>query len=83
METLGRNPARIISAWHDFVAAHGGAGRPLRGIGEPIWPGRIRPAVGAHGGRGVWFANTMCDLVQIRSQADGTVVRVHVHRSPL
>jgi anti-sigma regulatory factor (Ser/Thr protein kinase) len=245
MEMLGRNPARIISAWHDFVAAHGGSGRPLRGIGEPIWPGRsepevaechrheallnvafddgppwwllcpydvtalpcevleearrthpvvrergeaspspafpsplaaepfhgvlpepseptqelvfgardlgtirrlvaesarvgglgrarsdelvlcvselaansvlhgggtgvfrtwlegtavacevrdrgalgdpltgrIRPALGAHNGRGVWFANTMCDLVQIRSQADGTVVRVHVHRS--
>jgi anti-sigma regulatory factor (Ser/Thr protein kinase) len=43
METLGRNPARIISAWHDFVAEHGGAGRPLRGIGEPIWPGRSQP----------------------------------------
>jgi anti-sigma regulatory factor (Ser/Thr protein kinase) len=40
METLGRNPARIISAWHDFVTAHEGSGRPLRGIGEPIWPGR-------------------------------------------
>jgi anti-sigma regulatory factor (Ser/Thr protein kinase) len=40
METLGRNPARIISAWHDFVTAHEDAGRPLRGIGEPIWPGR-------------------------------------------
>jgi anti-sigma regulatory factor (Ser/Thr protein kinase) len=43
METLGRNPARIISAWNDFVGAHGGAGRPLRGIGEPIWPGRSGP----------------------------------------
>ena len=43
METLGRNPARIISAWHDFVTAHEGAGRPLRGIGEPIWPGRSEP----------------------------------------
>jgi anti-sigma regulatory factor (Ser/Thr protein kinase) len=242
METLGRNPGRIISAWHDFVAAHDG---PLRGIGEPIWPGRsepevdechrheallnvafdegppwwlicpydvtalpddvlegarrthpvvrergaaqtsttfpsplasepfhgmlpeppgvaeqvpfgaddltkvrrlvgeaarlaglddtrtgelvlcvselaansvlhgggtgilrtwregtalvcevrdrgalrerlagrIRPALDARNGRGVWFANTMCDLVQIRSQADGTVVRVHMYRS--
>jgi anti-sigma regulatory factor (Ser/Thr protein kinase) len=43
METLGRNPARIISAWHDFVSAHGGLGRPLRGIGEPVWPGRSEP----------------------------------------
>jgi anti-sigma regulatory factor (Ser/Thr protein kinase) len=244
METLGRNPARIISAWHDFVSANEGGGRPLRGIGEPIWKGRsarelqechrheallnvafddgppwwlvcpydssaldddvldearrthpvvrergraqasegfpsplashpfhgmlaepeapvheyafgiddlaavrrlvtesaqaaclaepriselvlcvselaansvlhgggtgvlriwneddgiacevrdrgalralltgrIRPAVDALNGRGVWFANTMCDLVQIRSQADGTVVRVHMYR---
>jgi anti-sigma regulatory factor (Ser/Thr protein kinase) len=40
MEMLGRNPARIISAWHDFVTAHEGTGRTLRGIGEPIWPGR-------------------------------------------
>jgi anti-sigma regulatory factor (Ser/Thr protein kinase) len=45
--------------------------------------GRIRPALDAQNGRGVWFANTMCDLVQIRSQADGTVVRVHVHRSSI
>jgi anti-sigma regulatory factor (Ser/Thr protein kinase) len=43
METLGRNPARIISAWHDFITTHEGAGRPLRGIGEPIWPGRSEP----------------------------------------
>lgn len=31
------NPARIIPFWRDFVAAHDG---PVRGIGEPIWPGR-------------------------------------------
>jgi anti-sigma regulatory factor (Ser/Thr protein kinase) len=43
METLGRNPGRIISAWHDFVATHGCEGQPLRGIGEPIWPGRSEP----------------------------------------
>ena len=38
MEVLGRNPARIIPFWRDFVDGHGGA--PVRGIGEPIWPGR-------------------------------------------
>ena len=43
METLGRNPARIISAWHDFVSANDGSGRALRGVGEPIWPGRSEP----------------------------------------
>lgn len=40
MQVLGHNPARIIPAWLDFVAAHRDAGVPLRGIGEPIWAGR-------------------------------------------
>src|SRR4051794_12105654 len=40
MRELGRNPALIISAWQDFVAEHGGGDRPLRGIGEPVWPER-------------------------------------------
>ncbi len=37
---LGRNPARIIPAWREFVDDWSGPGRPARGIGEPIWPGR-------------------------------------------
>jgi anti-sigma regulatory factor (Ser/Thr protein kinase) len=45
MEELGRNPARIIPAWQEFVDVHGGAGRPLRGIGEPIWSGRTEPEI--------------------------------------
>ena len=36
MAEVGRNPARIIAAWHDFVAANRGAVQ-LRGIGEPIY----------------------------------------------
>lgn len=40
MEALGRNPARIIPFWRQFVDEHGGHDRPLRGIGEPVWPGR-------------------------------------------
>lgn len=40
MTELGRNPARIIPAWSAFVEEHVGLGRPLRGIGEPIWSGR-------------------------------------------
>lgn len=40
MEELGRNPARIIPAWQRFVDEHGGRDRPVRGIGEPVWPGR-------------------------------------------
>jgi anti-sigma regulatory factor (Ser/Thr protein kinase) len=40
MPSLGRNPACIIPAWRDFVADHLAEGRPMRGIGEPIWPER-------------------------------------------
>ena len=38
MSKLGSNPARIIPAWQTFLDEH--EGRPVRGIGEPIWPGR-------------------------------------------
>lgn len=40
MARLGHNPARIIPAWQQFLAEHAADGRPLRGIGEPIWSGR-------------------------------------------
>jgi len=40
MNDVGRNPARIIPAWQDFVDEHLAEGRPVRGIGEPIWAGR-------------------------------------------
>jgi anti-sigma regulatory factor (Ser/Thr protein kinase) len=42
MADLGANPARIIPAWRQFLAARRQEG-PVRGVGEPIWPGR-RPA---------------------------------------
>jgi anti-sigma regulatory factor (Ser/Thr protein kinase) len=44
-------------------------------ITDPL-AGRIRPAVEQLGGRGLWLANQLCDLVQIRSGSDGTVVRL-------
>jgi anti-sigma regulatory factor (Ser/Thr protein kinase) len=40
MHSLGRNPARIIPFWRDFLDEDANGGRSLRGIGEPIWPGR-------------------------------------------
>jgi anti-sigma regulatory factor (Ser/Thr protein kinase) len=39
MEAVGRNPARIIPAWREFVDASSDHSR-LRGVGEPIWAGR-------------------------------------------
>ena len=40
MAEVGSNPARIIPLWRTFVAEHGSANTPVRGIGEPIWRGR-------------------------------------------
>jgi DcmR-like sensory protein len=40
MGELGRNPARIIPAWQEFLNAPETRGGPARGIGEPIWTGR-------------------------------------------
>ena len=42
--------------------------------------GRTRPAAGGQiGGYGMWLANQLCELVQVRSFASGTVVRIHMH----
>src|SRR3954468_131155 len=40
MAGVGANPARIIPAWQAFVGEHLREGRPVRGIGEPVWAGR-------------------------------------------
>jgi anti-sigma regulatory factor (Ser/Thr protein kinase) len=40
MADVGANPARIIPAWSDFLSRHARKGVSVRGIGEPIWPGR-------------------------------------------
>ncbi|HEX6780427.1 MAG TPA: sensor histidine kinase [Solirubrobacterales bacterium] len=48
------------------------------GLIEDPLVGRTRPDVAQEGGRGLWIANRLCDLVQIRSGAQGTTVRLHV-----
>jgi anti-sigma regulatory factor (Ser/Thr protein kinase) len=40
MAEIGNNPARIIPAWRQFVDERAAGGRPVRGVGEPIWVGR-------------------------------------------
>ena len=40
MDDVGLNPARIIPVWRSFVDENSALGRPMRGVGEPIWPGR-------------------------------------------
>ena len=48
-------------------------------IGDPL-VGRQRPRAGQVGGYGLWLANQLCDLVQIRSLPTGSVVRLHMRR---
>jgi len=41
--------------------------------------GRRRPVADPHGGGfGMWLATQCCDLVQVRSFPEGTVVRLHM-----
>jgi anti-sigma regulatory factor (Ser/Thr protein kinase) len=46
-------------------------------IEEPL-VGRLQPQISQEGGRGLWLANRLCDLVQIRSSERGTTVRLHL-----
>ena len=46
-------------------------------IGDPL-VGRRVPDPMQEDGRGVWIANQLCDLVQIRSNKAGTQVRIRM-----
>lgn len=43
--SVGQNPACLIAVWQEFVERYAPTGRPLRGVGEPIWAGRDAAAV--------------------------------------
>jgi anti-sigma regulatory factor (Ser/Thr protein kinase) len=45
-------------------------------IDEPL-VGRRLPILDQPGGRGIWLANQLCDLVQVRTFEDGNVIRIH------
>lgn len=46
-------------------------------IDDPL-VGRLAPLPTAVAGRGLWLANHLCDLVQVRSSRTGTVARLHI-----
>jgi anti-sigma regulatory factor (Ser/Thr protein kinase) len=48
-------------------------------ISQPM-VGREEPSVGQIGGHGIWLVNLVCDLVQVRSSADGSTVRMQMNR---
>jgi anti-sigma regulatory factor (Ser/Thr protein kinase) len=47
-------------------------------IADPL-AGRDCPGASEMSGRGLYLVNQVCDLVQLRSSPDGSVVRVHMH----
>jgi anti-sigma regulatory factor (Ser/Thr protein kinase) len=51
-----------------------------RGLLDDPLAGRQEPAGDQNGGRGLWIANQLCELVQVRTFAKRTVVRLHVRR---
>jgi anti-sigma regulatory factor (Ser/Thr protein kinase) len=46
-------------------------------IADPL-AGRSRPSHRSSSGRGLWMVNHLCDLVQVRSTKEGSVVRLHM-----
>jgi anti-sigma regulatory factor (Ser/Thr protein kinase) len=49
-----------------------------RGRIEHPLAGRERPQPGQPGGYGLWLAHQVCDLVQVRTLPEGSVVRLHM-----
>jgi anti-sigma regulatory factor (Ser/Thr protein kinase) len=54
----------------------------VRDGGHIVQPliGREEPAIGQIGGHGIWLVNLVCDLVQVRSSARGSTVRMQMTR---
>jgi anti-sigma regulatory factor (Ser/Thr protein kinase) len=69
----GSGVLRVWSEGGSLLAEVEDGGR----IEEPL-VGRLRPGLRQEGGRGLWLANQLCDLVQIRSREGRTAVRIHL-----
>jgi anti-sigma regulatory factor (Ser/Thr protein kinase) len=90
---VGRDLALAVDEAATNTASHGGGRGVLAGwidgpalvceirdggrITDPL-VGRRAPGPHQGGGRGLWIANQLCDLVQVRSCDTGTVVRLHM-----
>lgn len=72
----GSGRLRLWSTERDVVCEIRDRGR----VTDPL-VGRLRPSPHGVDGRGLWIANQTCDLVQIRSDEDGTTVRLHMRRT--
>jgi hypothetical protein len=68
-----RGTVRVWRAGATLVCDLRDSGR----IEDPM-TGRVAPVPSPVEGDGIWLANQLCDLVQLRSFADGGVVRLHM-----
>jgi anti-sigma regulatory factor (Ser/Thr protein kinase) len=71
----GNGSARIWQDEHELVCEVSDTGV----IRDPLVGRRVPPS-DRPGGRGVWLMNQLSDLVELRSGAPGTVVRIHMRR---
>jgi anti-sigma regulatory factor (Ser/Thr protein kinase) len=72
--------AGYVLVWHDnesVVCEFSDTGV----LADPL-AGRQIPPPDAEGARGLWLANQLCDLVQIRVFDSGTVIRLHMAVQP-
>ena len=77
----GRQLGRARRRWrHAAAVAHADAlvceVTDVGIVADPL-TGRFAPDTEEPDGRGLWMVNQLCDLVQLRSSAAGTTVRVH------
>jgi anti-sigma regulatory factor (Ser/Thr protein kinase) len=68
----------ILRVWEDPE----GLVCEVRDGGHILQPmvGREEPSLGQIGGHGIWLVNLVCDLVQVRSSAGGSTVRMQMNR---
>jgi anti-sigma regulatory factor (Ser/Thr protein kinase) len=68
----------VLTVWEDDATLL----CDVQDAGEITKPlaGRERPEDGQSHGYGLWLANQLCDLVQIRTLPAGNLVRLHMHR---
>ena len=72
---LDRDGEGVLRAWSEpgsFIVELTDIGR----VDDPLVGRGLGPEATGKG-RGVWIANQLCDLVQVRSFETGTVVRIH------
>jgi anti-sigma regulatory factor (Ser/Thr protein kinase) len=70
------NETCLTRIWHDGDEVVTEV-RSRSGI-DDLMAGRRRPAAGALEGRGLWLINQVCDLVELRTGASGTTLRMHI-----